>query len=199
MVAKRGRRQERNYRGLKNGPKAGAGTFLGQQSSGTFPETNLSISTVSRSFIAFLRRGFLLRRNQTRSSRHSLEFARNIVLAESLFIHLQELQLNKALERLESGNKFLVYTEFCTARKHFFQHAQHLRWENPLIRWTSTGDPLSYTGETGLSFDSVDATNAFAEKHGWEYITCGIRKGFGLALHASKIVMKKEYQNMDST
>ncbi|KAK4722663.1 hypothetical protein R3W88_012896 [Solanum pinnatisectum] len=41
---------------------------------------------------------------------------------------------------------------------------------NPLIRWTSTGDPLSYTDEIGLSFDSVDTTNAFAEKHGWEYI-----------------------------
>ncbi|KAG5612959.1 hypothetical protein H5410_024240 [Solanum commersonii] len=64
-------------------------------------------------------------------------------------------------------------------------------WENPLIGWTSTGDPLSYVGEAGLLFDSVDATNAFAEKHGWGVhcmTTCGIRKGFGLALHASKIM-----------
>ncbi|KAH0683903.1 hypothetical protein KY289_021655 [Solanum tuberosum] len=49
----------------------------------------------------------------------------------------------------EVENKFLVYTEV----------------GNPLIGWTSTGDPLSYVGEAGLSFDSVDATNAFAEKH----------------------------------
>lgn len=35
--------------------------------------------------------------------------------------------------------------------------------------WTSTGDPLSNVGEAGLSFDSVEAAKAFAEKHGWEY------------------------------
>lgn len=32
----------------------------------------------------------------------------------SLFIHLQELQLNKALESWEVENKFLVYTEVPT-------------------------------------------------------------------------------------
>lgn len=42
-------------------------------------------------------------------------------------------------------------------------------WENPLIGWTSTGDPLSSIGEAGLSFDIVDATKTYAEKHGWEY------------------------------
>uniref|UniRef100_A0A1S4B3I8 NADH dehydrogenase [ubiquinone] iron-sulfur protein 4, mitochondrial n=2 Tax=Nicotiana TaxID=4085 RepID=A0A1S4B3I8_TOBAC len=43
------------------------------------------------------------------------------------------------------------------------------KWENPLMGWTSTGDPLSNVGEAGLSFDSVEAAKAFAEKHGWEY------------------------------
>lgn len=44
-----------------------------------------------------------------------------------------------------------------------------IMWENPLIGWTSTGDPLSSIGEAGLSFDIVDATKTYAEKHGWEY------------------------------
>ncbi|XP_062164735.1 NADH dehydrogenase [ubiquinone] iron-sulfur protein 4, mitochondrial-like [Alnus glutinosa] len=43
------------------------------------------------------------------------------------------------------------------------------KWENPLMGWTSTGDPYANVGEAGLSFDSEDAAKAFAEKHGWEY------------------------------
>ncbi|XP_022013411.1 NADH dehydrogenase [ubiquinone] iron-sulfur protein 4, mitochondrial [Helianthus annuus] len=43
------------------------------------------------------------------------------------------------------------------------------KWENPLMRWTSTGDPYANVGEAGLSFNSVEAAKAFAEKHGWEY------------------------------
>ncbi|KAJ7007117.1 hypothetical protein D5086_004610 [Populus alba] len=43
------------------------------------------------------------------------------------------------------------------------------KWENPLMGWTSTGDPYANVGEAGLSFDSEEAAKAFAEKHGWEY------------------------------
>ncbi|XP_055960358.1 NADH dehydrogenase [ubiquinone] iron-sulfur protein 4, mitochondrial-like isoform X2 [Mercurialis annua] len=43
------------------------------------------------------------------------------------------------------------------------------KWENPLMGWTSTGDPYANVGEAGLSFDSVEAAKTFAEKHGWEY------------------------------
>jgi len=43
------------------------------------------------------------------------------------------------------------------------------RWENPLMGWTSTGDPYANVGEAGISFDSEEAAKAFAEKHGWEY------------------------------
>ncbi|MFS7948960.1 putative NADH:ubiquinone reductase (H(+)-translocating) [Helianthus anomalus] len=43
------------------------------------------------------------------------------------------------------------------------------KWENPLMGWTSTGDPYANVGEAGLSFNSVEAAKAFAEKHGWEY------------------------------
>ncbi|KAL8199567.1 hypothetical protein R6Q57_013135 [Mikania cordata] len=42
-------------------------------------------------------------------------------------------------------------------------------WENPLMGWTSTGDPYANVGDAGLSFNSEEAAKAFAEKHGWEY------------------------------
>ncbi|CAM0906517.1 unnamed protein product [Alopecurus aequalis] len=44
------------------------------------------------------------------------------------------------------------------------------KWENPLMGWTSTGDPYANVGEAGLTFDSADSAKAFAEKHGWEYV-----------------------------
>ncbi|KAG5251187.1 NADH dehydrogenase [Salix suchowensis] len=43
------------------------------------------------------------------------------------------------------------------------------KWENPLMGWTSTGDPYANVGEAGLDFESEEAAKAFAEKHGWEY------------------------------
>ncbi|PSS30686.1 NADH dehydrogenase [ubiquinone] iron-sulfur protein [Actinidia chinensis var. chinensis] len=43
------------------------------------------------------------------------------------------------------------------------------RWENPLMGWTSTGDPYANVGNTGLGFDSEEAAVAFAQKHGWDY------------------------------
>lgn len=43
------------------------------------------------------------------------------------------------------------------------------KWENPLMGWTSTGDPYSHVGESALDFDSEDAAKSFAERHGWEY------------------------------
>ncbi|KAL6507453.1 hypothetical protein OROGR_023648 [Orobanche gracilis] len=46
-----------------------------------------------------------------------------------------------------------------------------LVWENPLMGWTSTGDPYANVGDAGLSFDSKEAAIAFAGRHGWDY-TC---------------------------
>ncbi|KAF5740607.1 NADH dehydrogenase [Tripterygium wilfordii] len=43
------------------------------------------------------------------------------------------------------------------------------KWENPLMGWTSTGDPYANVGEAALKFDSQEAATEFAEKHGWEY------------------------------
>jgi len=46
------------------------------------------------------------------------------------------------------------------------------RWENPLMGWTSTGDPYANVGDAGFSFDSEEAARSFAERHGWEYVVC---------------------------
>jgi len=43
------------------------------------------------------------------------------------------------------------------------------RWENPLMGWTSTGDPYQCVGEASLNFDSKDMAVGFAEKYGWQY------------------------------
>ncbi|KAL6216709.1 hypothetical protein ACLB2K_009928 [Fragaria x ananassa] len=43
------------------------------------------------------------------------------------------------------------------------------KWENPLMGWTSTGDPYANVGDAALSFDSEQAAKEFAEKHGWDY------------------------------
>ncbi|CDQ93946.1 unnamed protein product, partial [Oncorhynchus mykiss] len=40
------------------------------------------------------------------------------------------------------------------------------RWENPLMGWASTGDPMS---NVNLTFTSKDDAVAFAEKNGWSY------------------------------
>ncbi|KAG8598901.1 hypothetical protein GDO81_002789 [Engystomops pustulosus] len=40
------------------------------------------------------------------------------------------------------------------------------RWENPLMGWASTADPLS---NMVLSFTSKEDAVAFAEKNGWSY------------------------------
>ncbi|CAM6086108.1 unnamed protein product [Calypogeia fissa] len=43
------------------------------------------------------------------------------------------------------------------------------KWENPLMGWTSTGDPYSSVGEASLFFDTKEAAMDFAGKYGWEF------------------------------
>jgi NADH dehydrogenase (ubiquinone) Fe-S protein 4 len=43
------------------------------------------------------------------------------------------------------------------------------KWENPLMGWTSTGDPYASVGEAALYFESKEAAVEFAEKYGWQY------------------------------
>ncbi|XP_065875642.1 NADH dehydrogenase [ubiquinone] iron-sulfur protein 4, mitochondrial [Euphorbia lathyris] len=44
------------------------------------------------------------------------------------------------------------------------------KWENPLMGWTSTGDPYSHVGDSALGFDSEESAKEFAARHGWEYV-----------------------------
>ncbi|KAJ8765785.1 hypothetical protein K2173_014907 [Erythroxylum novogranatense] len=44
------------------------------------------------------------------------------------------------------------------------------KWENPLMGWTSTGDPYANVGDAGLGFESEEAAKEFAQRHGWDYV-----------------------------
>ncbi|KAL1316130.1 hypothetical protein HN51_068371 [Arachis hypogaea] len=44
------------------------------------------------------------------------------------------------------------------------------KWENPLMGWTSTGDPYAHVGDSALYFDNEESAKEFAERHGWEYV-----------------------------
>lgn len=41
------------------------------------------------------------------------------------------------------------------------------RWQNPLIGWTSTGDPMEHVAWSALDFHSKEEAVAFAEKQGF--------------------------------
>ncbi|KAL8580290.1 NADH dehydrogenase Fe-S protein subunit 4 ndufs4 [Nucella lapillus] len=41
------------------------------------------------------------------------------------------------------------------------------RWENPLMGWTSTGDPMS---NLEVTFASKEDAMAFCEKNGWQFL-----------------------------
>uniref|UniRef100_A0A2P2J6W5 NADH dehydrogenase [ubiquinone] iron-sulfur protein 4, mitochondrial n=1 Tax=Rhizophora mucronata TaxID=61149 RepID=A0A2P2J6W5_RHIMU len=58
------------------------------------------------------------------------------------------------------------------------------KWENPLMGWTSTGDPYANVSDAGLSFDSEEAAREFAERVGWEYV---VRK------HHTPLLKAKSY------
>mmetsp|Transcript_81749 Transcript_81749/g.166561 ORF Transcript_81749/g.166561 Transcript_81749/m.166561 type:complete len:203 (+) Transcript_81749:2-610(+) len=44
-----------------------------------------------------------------------------------------------------------------------------MKWENQLMGWTSTADPLENVARASLFFDTKEAAMAFCDKHGWEY------------------------------
>ncbi|CAI7739731.1 unnamed protein product [Closterium sp. NIES-53] len=43
------------------------------------------------------------------------------------------------------------------------------KWENPLMGWTSTADPMSCVADSALSFHSKQDAVDFVERHGWQY------------------------------
>lgn len=43
------------------------------------------------------------------------------------------------------------------------------RWENPLIGWTSTADPLENVHRATLNFHTQEDAESFCRKHGWKF------------------------------
>ncbi|EIE21397.1 hypothetical protein COCSUDRAFT_24641 [Coccomyxa subellipsoidea C-169] len=43
------------------------------------------------------------------------------------------------------------------------------KWENPLIGWTSTADPLENVHRASLNFHSQEDAEAFCNRHGWKF------------------------------
>ncbi|GFR42125.1 hypothetical protein Agub_g2968 [Astrephomene gubernaculifera] len=43
------------------------------------------------------------------------------------------------------------------------------KWQNPLMGWTSTADPLENVGRAMLNFYTKEEAQRFCEKHGWAY------------------------------
>ncbi|CAI6001799.1 unnamed protein product [Closterium sp. NIES-65] len=44
-----------------------------------------------------------------------------------------------------------------------------ISWENPLMGWTSTADPMACVADSALSFHSKQDAVDFVERHGWHY------------------------------
>ncbi|RWV86931.1 hypothetical protein BHE74_00045325 [Ensete ventricosum] len=55
-------------------------------------------------------------------------------------------------------------------RRRLYDTSANKAWENPLMGWTSTGDPYANVGDAALAFDSEEAAKAFAEKYGWDFV-----------------------------
>ncbi|KAL0747132.1 hypothetical protein Bca101_029134 [Brassica carinata] len=70
------------------------------------------------------------------------------------------------LSTLKSQTFFLPSISFVIS---YESNDMFVRWENPLMGWTSTGDPYANVGDSALSFDSEDAAKSFADRHGWDY------------------------------
>lgn len=50
---------------------------------------------------------------------------------------------------------------------HLMLAVRERRWQNPLIGWTSTGDPMEHVARSALNFGSKEEAVAFAEKQGF--------------------------------
>lgn len=70
------------------------------------------------------------------------------------------------------------------------------RWENPLMGWASTADPLS---NLELDFDSLESAQHFCEKNGWDHYVyyqpkktwIGGKKSYGAAFAWDKRTRKQ--------
>ncbi|KAF9591093.1 hypothetical protein IFM89_001437, partial [Coptis chinensis] len=102
--------------------------------------------------------------------------------------HLRRKVHNKVLENLASGKSIFCQPRTAAISAAFLESLMNIfieRWRNPLMGWTSTGDPYANVGDSALDFDSEESAKAFANNHGWDYVVrlnsnsvgnyCGIR------------------------
>ena len=80
-----------------------------------------------------------------------------------------------------------------TNRKYEMTWDTQERWENPLMGWGSSADPLS---NMNIAFDTAEQAIAFAEKNGWKYYVHEPHKkrrpvkNYGANFHWSRRVRK---------
>ncbi|XP_057308827.1 NADH dehydrogenase [ubiquinone] iron-sulfur protein 4, mitochondrial-like [Hydractinia symbiolongicarpus] len=79
-------------------------------------------------------------------------------------IPLEQSQDRKVTIFLPSRNTMQSGTH--NMRKWTISFDTKQRWENPLMGWASTGDPLS---NTQVKFGSREAAINYCETHGWQY------------------------------
>ncbi|KAK9219372.1 hypothetical protein WN943_008016 [Citrus x changshan-huyou] len=125
---------------------------------------------------SFLRRARVRESSALLSSRRRRWFSSNA--EDSLVEHKPgEVGMLSGIPEQHLRRRVIIYSPARTASqqgsgkvgKWFINFLSTQKWENPLMGWTSTGDPYANVGEAGLCFDSEAAARAFAEKHGWEY------------------------------
>ncbi|ESN93670.1 hypothetical protein HELRODRAFT_180765 [Helobdella robusta] len=79
---------------------------------------------------------------------------------------IPEEQLNNRQVRIFSPAKNAMQSGTFKTNKWFMEFNTQERWENPLMGWCSTADPLA---QIRLSFSTKEDAIAFCEKNNWRY------------------------------
>ncbi|RZR86008.1 hypothetical protein BHM03_00013093 [Ensete ventricosum] len=119
---------------------------------------------------------FLTRLAITRSA--SLSQTRSLASEALVEIRPGEIGIVSGVPREHLRRRVIIYSPARTATqqgsgkvgKWKINFVSTQKWENPLMGWTSTGDPYANVGDAGLTFDSEEAAKAFAGKYGWDYV-----------------------------
>ncbi|XP_065029282.1 NADH dehydrogenase [ubiquinone] iron-sulfur protein 4, mitochondrial isoform X2 [Musa acuminata AAA Group] len=119
---------------------------------------------------------FLARLTLTRSV--SLSQTRSLASDALVELRPGEIGIVSGVPREHLRRRVIIYSPARTATqqgsgkvgKWKINFVSTQKWENPLMGWTSTGDPYANVGDAGLAFDSEEGAKAFAEKYGWDYV-----------------------------
>uniref|UniRef100_A0A8D8UVE1 NADH dehydrogenase [ubiquinone] iron-sulfur protein 4, mitochondrial n=1 Tax=Cacopsylla melanoneura TaxID=428564 RepID=A0A8D8UVE1_9HEMI len=84
----------------------------------------------------------------------------------SLIAGVPEEHIKTRLVRIATTPKNPMQSGTHNANNWFIQFDTRERWENPLMGWSSTGDPLS---NLSVTFSSKEDAVQHCEKNGWKY------------------------------